>query len=305
MADIEINLDDDKEDKTVKKPEEKADDVIVETDKEPAKPELKVEDAVAELKKRLQEEENARKDAEKRAREAERTATVAKAEVEDANLHLVTGAVETLKRDLSILKSNYKAALAAGNYEEAAEAQEKMNMTSNKLSRLEEGKIQLEKKPKTEVPPAKSDADAVETFAARLSPKSAEWIRKHPECVTDFSKNQVMIGAHTMAMGKRIPVDTPEYFEFIENALGYSSTPKSEPSGDSEGLQQSSGGRQAASGAAPAAAPVSRTASSNGSTRPNVVRLSEAEREIADSMGMTYQEYARNKQALQKAGKIN
>jgi phage I-like protein len=54
---------------------------------------------------------------------------------------------------------------------------------------------------------------------------------------------------------------------------------------------------------APPSAPVSRSGSAPGS-RPNVVRLSNAEREMANMMGMTDMEYAKNKQALQKEGKL-
>jgi hypothetical protein len=279
--------------------------VVVEEKEAPKEPEIKVDDAISELKKRLKDAEDARLAAERKAREAENKAAKAQNEAEESNKFLVTGAIETLKRDASILKANYKAALASGNYEEAAEIQEKMNLNSNRLQKLEEGKIELEKRPKVEVKPEPKGGDVVEEFASRLSPMSAQWIRNHPECVTDYSKNQIMIGAHTMALGKNIKADTPEYFEFIENALGYAGESRSAPETTSEPLQKSTGGRQAAPAAAPAAAPVSRAASTNGTNRPNVVRLSEAERDIADSLGMTYQEYAKNKLALQKAGKIN
>ena len=301
MSDIEINLDEQKE---VKKPSAAVDEIIVEevADNKPSG--LKVEDAIAELKNRLETEQKARKDAEKRAYDAERSVSVAKNEVADSNMHLISGAIETIKRDMSILKGNYKSALSSGNYEDAANIQEQMHTASNRLTRLEDGKQELEKRPKVEFNNPKSD-DVVGEFASRLSPRSAEWIRKHPECVTDTALNQVMIGAHTMALGKRIPVDSPEYFSFIENAIGVGGDSENNFSNDSESTQKSSGGRQVSTNTSPASAPVSRTASFNGSTRPNVVRLSEAEREIADSMGMTYQDYGRNKLALQKSGKIN
>ena len=55
-----------------------------------------------------------------------------------------------------------------------------------------------------------------------------------------------------------------------------------------------------AKAAAPAAAPVSRGSSG----RENVVRLTAAEREMAELMGMKPEEYARNKIALKKEGKL-
>ena len=56
--------------------------------------------------------------------------------------------------------------------------------------------------------------------------------------------------------------------------------------------------------AAPAAAPVSRSGTASG-TRPNVVRLSSEEREMASMMGMSPEDYARNKIALKREGKLH
>lgn len=291
MSDVEIELED-------KKSEDKKPDIeiVEEAPKEaPKEPEIKLDDAIAELKSRLEEEQKARREAEQRAREFQNVATTARSEVEETNLHLINSAIDTLKRDASILKSNYTSALASNNYEKAAEIQEQMSLNATKLMKLEDGKVELEKKPKIE--PVKYN-DPVEEFATRLSPQSGKWIRQHPEYVTDPRLNQQMIGAHSLAMGKGIVADTPEYFQFIENVLDISTKAKEEPS---ESLQAPSGGRSTA----PPPAPVSKMASTNGSSRPNVVRLSEAEREIADMMGMTYQEYAKNKLDLQKSGKLN
>ena len=54
----------------------------------------------------------------------------------------------------------------------------------------------------------------------------------------------------------------------------------------------------------PPSAPVSRSSAGPG-TRPNTVRLTSQEREMASMMGMTVEEYAKNKLALQKEGKLN
>lgn len=291
MSDVEIELED-------KKPVDAKPDIEVVEEppkKEAKEPEIKLDDAIAELKSRLEEEQRARREAEQRAREFQNVATTARSEVEETNLHLINSAIDSLKRDAAILKSNYTSALASNNYEKAAEIQEQMSLNSTKLMRLEDGKVELEKKPKVEAP---RYSDPVEEFASRLSPDSARWVRQHPEYVTDPRLNRQMVSAHTLAVSKGIQADTPEYFQYIENVLDISSKPREE---SSEPVQAASGGRSTA----PPPAPVSKMASTNGSSRPNVVRLSEAEREIADMMGMTYQEYARNKLDLQKSGKLN
>lgn len=297
MSDIEVVLPDE-DFKEVEK------DVVVEVEvdkKEPKKAQVKVDDALAELKERLENVEKARQDAERRARELESVALTAKNEVNDTNLHLLNNAIDTVKRDVSILKNNYRHALASGDYAEAAEIQEQMSQNASKLLRLEEGKSEMEKMPRQEVPSPAQVADPVEAFASRLSYASAQWIRAHPECVTNPNMNQMMIGAHNLAKGKGYQEDTREYFDFIENTLGFSNNDSPVPRTRSEDNQMPSGGRQAA----PIAAPVSRAASSSGSSNPNVVRLNAAERETADAMGMSYQEYAKNKRELQRLGKLN
>jgi hypothetical protein len=297
MSDMEIEVTE-----TEEKPIDKEPEVVVETAKEPLEqdngPAIKVEDAIAELRSRLEEEQKIRREAEKRAREFESISVKAQSEVHDTNLHLLTSAIDSIKRDTTILKANYRAALSSGNYEEAAEIQEQMSTNATKLMRLEDGKAELEKQPKPEIREVPRSADPVDEFVSRLSPASARWVKAHPECVTNPGLNEMMIAAHTIAMRKNIPVDTPEYFRYIEDTLGYT---QEAPKEVSEPVQAPSGGRQAA----PSPAPVSRAASTTGASRPNVVRLSEAEREIADMLGMDYKEYAKNKIDLQKAGRLN
>ena len=65
-------------------------------------------------------------------------------------------------------------------------------------------------------------------------------------------------------------------------------------------LPESTSGRRAS---APPAAPVSRSGTGTGG-RPNVVTLTRAEQEAARDMGMTPKEYAQNKVALIKSGRM-
>ena len=60
--------------------------------------------AIEKLRKKLKKEKQARKEAERRANQASAHVYKANVEVEDTNMHLVTNAMETLKRDNEILK---------------------------------------------------------------------------------------------------------------------------------------------------------------------------------------------------------
>lgn len=237
-------------------------------------------------------------EAEKAGRiEAEARAVRASGDVKDSNLHLVTNAIEMMKQSQGSLKTAYANALAEGDYEAAADSQFKMVENSTKLQTLEAGKQRLEA-----IPTPEPVADPVEALAQQLSGPAASWVRRHPEFARDPRQYQRMIGAHNLAIGNGMPADSAEYFEAVEKTLGVGggAAPASASDGDATAdAAKPTGGRQSS----PPEAPVTRA--SNGGTRTQVVRLSPQEREMAEFMGMTDEDYARNKLSLQKEGKMH
>lgn len=276
-------------------------------DKKPAvedkKDETDVEKGINDLKAQLERERQARIQAEQQAREAAEAASKASGDVHDTNIQLISSAIDTVKRENSMLKSRYRDAAAVGDADTMAEIQETMSMNAAKLMQLEAGKSQLEARPKPvyEMP---APSDPVEAFASQLSPRSAEFIRKNPDCVTDARKNKIMINAHSLALSKGIQADTDEYFNFIADAMDMPAPYRSRQAEPEEDSALSSASKATQSRGAPPAAPVSRSAPNNSGNRPNVVRLSKDEREMAQMMGMTNEEYAKNKLALEREGKL-
>lgn len=271
--------------------------ITVEVEDEPAveKAAIPPEDGIAELRRQLEEERTARQNAERAAYDAKREAHHARNNEDETNVQLVSNAIDTLRRDDEILKQNYQYAMQQGNFSAAADIQQEMSGNAAKLLQLSNGLEAMKARPKTPEP-RQAPSDPVEAFAAQLSPKSADWVRKHPEYVKDAKLNRKMIAAHELAMADGMPVDSDDYFAAIEETLKIkAATPQTETS--DEYAAKVTQRRDAA----PAAAPVSR----GGSTRTNVVRLSAAEREMADMMGMKPEDYAKNKMALQKEGKLN
>jgi chromosome segregation ATPase len=65
----------------------------------------------------------------------------------------------------------------------------------------------------------RAPADPVEAVAAQLSPKSAAWIRAHPDCVTDQKMNARMMAAHNLAIAEEVPLDSEEYFDRINAGI--------------------------------------------------------------------------------------
>ena len=147
--------------------------------------------------------------------QAQRAKQMSQKDVRDANLNMVTTAIETVRRETEILESNYANALSNQDYVGAAKIQTQMSTNAARLVQLETGKEAMEaeaKQPVKEIPRA---TDPVEALASQLSPASAAWVRAHPEFARDPRLTNRMIAAHNLAIsGDLIPLkaDSPEYF---------------------------------------------------------------------------------------------
>lgn len=268
----------------------------VEEEGEPETPEVvKPEEGVDELKRQLEAERARRMEAERRAQEAAENERLARNDKDDSDIQLVSNAIQTLNRDNEILKANYAQAMKNGDFARAAEINDEISEAKAQLLQLQNGLEAMKSKPKVQPQPPRS-ADPVEAFASQLTPRSADWVRSHPEFVRDPKLNRKMIAAHELAVADGYIPDTDGYFEAIEQTLKVS-PPKAQPEEDAYAAAAKVTQRR---DAAPAAAPVSR----GSSTRSNVVRLTADEREMAEAMGMKPEDYARNKMALQKEGKL-
>ena len=244
-------------------------------------------DGIADLKRQL--------DAERAMRmEAERRAHAATVDKEDTDIQLVRSAIDTLGRENELARQRLQYAMQTGNFADQVAIQDEISEYKAKLLQLQNGLDAMQSKPKA-APPQMVPADPVEAFAARLTPRSADWVRSHPEFVRDPAKNRKMIAAHELAVADGIVPDTDAYFESIEATLRIKPAAVQAEEDASATAAKVVQRRDAA----PAAAPVSRGQSSR-----NVVRLSAAEREMAEMMGMKPEEYARNKLALQNEGKM-
>jgi len=289
----------------VEKDEKLAEPELV-VEKEPeieAKPEIQPDEGIQDLKLKLEQERIARAEAEKQARMAREQVHHAHNEVHDSNLQLVRNAIETVKSTSEHLKRAYAEALSVGDYNKSAEIQEAMSINSARMMELERGRAAMENAPPPPPPQQQRAADPVEDLASQLSPKSGDWVRRNPQCVTDPRLYQKMVAAHNLAIADGYSPDSDDYFGFIEDTLKINrrQPPTREEIEADEPMSSASKPVQRRS--APPAAPVTRSGTANGQ-RPNVVRLSRAEAETARDLGMTEEEYARNKQLLQKEGRL-
>lgn len=272
------------------------------------------DEAIADLKSQI-EAANAEKDrlasqraeAERRAAESEQRATSAQEEIKSSEHQIIANALEVVERDIKMAKQNYAAAMASGNYEAVADAQEALSEAAAKRLQLSNAKIHLESQLPARMegrvadqqPRQPQQQDPVEAWAQTLSPRSAKWVREHREAVTDPTKARKLTAAHNAAVDlEGIEPDSDAYFAYIEQRMGYRQAEESEPAPAAHLAP-----RQART---IAAAPSS-SSSSGGQTRrsDNTVTLSPAERETARALGMTERDYAINKMALIREGKLS
>jgi len=246
------------------------------------------------LRENLERERQARIAAEARAQQHAEQAYRAQGEVQDSNLYLVNNAIETITQNAAQLRQNYAVAMQNQDFETAAEIQEAMGANSARLLQLEQGKQAMEAQERPAAPPPQY-ADPLEALTSQLSYRSAEWVRGHPEYASDPRLYKKMVAAHELAVADDLQPDTDDYFAAIESTLRIRTAIQGE-------LAESRPARRAP----PAAAPVTRSGNGTGA-RPNIVRLTAAEREAAADSGVTEKEYAQQKLRMQReqAGKLN
>jgi len=261
-------------------------------------PVISAEDGIKELRRRLEAEHQGRLEAEHYAKYAREQASKAYEEVGETQFHLVSNALDTVRRDGDILKSQLRDAMNIGDHDRAAEIQEAMSTNAIRLNQLELGKRDMETRPRQPAfnpppppPPQPAYQDPLEQIAGAVSPRSASWIRANKDSLGNERALREMFRAHESAVDHGYAPDSDAYFQFVENRMGISES-RQQPA--SAPVQRK---------ASPPAAPVSRSGNGTGS-RPNVVRLSSEQQEMAKNLGMTNAEYAAQVVALRKEGKL-
>lgn len=231
---VEIKLDDDpKVEKRAEAPEEPQVD-------EREQQLIEIKRQYEEQKRRAEAERNARQQAEQYAYEQSQKAQYAQYDAEGNRLQTYINAIEATEQAANNAEKAYADAMAAGDYAAAGRAQRAMASAEAHLLRLNrekeqaeyavesmrtEGRVQAPQRPSFE--PQHGPADPVEAMAARLTPKSAAWLRAHPEAANKVEK---LTAAHTAAVQlEGLEPETPEYFRYVEEKIGISQPAQNKP----------------------------------------------------------------------------
>lgn len=253
------------------------------------------EEGINELKKKLENEKRAREEAERRAYDAQKNAQRASLDAKKADLQSVESALEIIKSREGALKRAYAEAHASGDADRVAEIVQEMAVNEENRKELNRGqkelKRQLDAAERQPVQPvAPPSGDLVEQIAQSVSPKSAAWLRDTKEYLKDERSIRKMFRAHEDAIEDGLEPDSDAYFSYIEGRLGVKKQAE-----EAESPLSSASAPAPRRSAPPPAAPVSRQPSSS-----NVMRLTRAEIDTARDLGLTPEEYAKNKSLLIK-----
>lgn len=235
-----------------------------------------------------------------------RRAQAAEQEVHSVRKDQVGTIIDSLTKDKEAARRDYKLAMEAGDFDKAADAQDRLSLANARIVEAERGKMALESEPAANGRSLAQPvyADEVEKVARSMtSQRSADWIRAHPEHVVNGAVSQEALRAHSAAIGEAIEPDTDEYFSFLERRLGTRRAPQQE--------------RQTApreSARTSTSAPVSRDPIQSSGERPGVIKLTGDEVKAAmetiaplypnESRQQILQRYARNKQDLIAEGRM-
>jgi len=264
----------------------------------------KDEDGIQLLKQQLEEKRREAEEIRRQKVQAEQFAQQAQQQVknyqyqaQDNQLVAFTNAFASFERDAEMLERDYANTLAEGDYAKAAKLQRHMAQVESKLIQLSQGREALQEKLTYELqmleqqrrqPQPRMQQENLDPIEAKIqevpSPKAQAWLRSHRDALEDPVKTARMTAAHWDAVADNVPLDSPEYFAFIENRVY-----------DAEPVRSSV--QQPRSRQAMAAAPVSRTNSAQTfrSGQTVTMTLTPAERQSARDMDMSDEEYLEGK----------
>lgn len=259
--------------------------------------------ALNQLRHQLDAERLARYQAEQNALAASQAAQKATSKKADTEVQMVKSAIKTLKRDNKMLRDAYQQALQVGDANEASKINEKMMELKGNLRDLEKGYSPLKKEARQAkettrivpqpVAPPQSSHSQLDQIINSVTPRSAAWLKSNRDAIQDQRTINKMFRAHEDAVEDGIEPDSDAYFRFIEGRLGMGQQQQSDS-------PYSHAAKASERSVSPPAAPV------NGSynSRPGTVTLTRAEADMAASLGMTPKQYAEEKIALQKEGRL-
>jgi hypothetical protein len=194
-----------------------------------------------EERKAREEDRRAREAAEGRARQstadadaARRDAEVARTEGAEGQRIAIKNAIAAKKQTLDSLENELAISMEAGDFKKVSAAQRRMSEEAAELKNLEAGMVALgdegdstrsgrveRQTQETKTETRQKTGDPFEDYIGQFSAPIQDWLRRHPECVTNRTKNSQVIAANNEAVDKGYRPETEAWWAYIERKMGY------------------------------------------------------------------------------------
>lgn len=184
----------------------------------------------------------------------------AQGDVVSSQLDTVLSGIAAAQAEAAAAEQAYVAAAEAGDFPAQARAQRAMAGAESRIQRLAEAKDDLEDAVKRRPAPGDQQrqqpsqqrqqppADPIERFTQGMSARSAAFIKKNPQTVTDPKMNARMLAAHNLALADDVEVDSDEYFRRIEDGIKPAQQQQQRPTPSGDGRRPSSAAAPASGG---------------------------------------------------------
>ena len=175
-------------------------------------------------------------EAQRRATEEIRQSREAAATSRRSQVDTARGAIEAMISEadaaMKEAKAAYQRAFEAGDSAAVADAQERMIQINGSrqenlrrrdaLPSEEQLKTEEEQITQPKDPSKMTNQEKFEAYVTQFNPASQNWLRKHPECVTDTRLNRKILRLHQEATEDHgMEPESEDYFAFIDGKMGY------------------------------------------------------------------------------------
>jgi hypothetical protein len=188
-----------------------------------------VDQGIADLQRQLDAERQRATQAEQRATQAQQEAGQFKSQAEQNQYTAISRALEAANAAAETAENKYASAMEAGDYKAAAKAQAEIARVVNQQTQLEAGKTQMEamrNDPRYRQPQTPQvDPNSFEGRISNATPRTQQWLRAHPDAITDPEKNAEVLLAHQRAIKAGYAPDSDGYFTYVEQNAGYTAKP--------------------------------------------------------------------------------
>jgi hypothetical protein len=251
---------------------------------------LSPDDAVAELKRQLDDATAAKVRAETAAAAAHGEVNKFKTEAENAQYTAISRAIETAQGLIEASEARILTARESGDFKAEMAAQREHGQAIARLSGLEAGKGQMDAmraspayQQQRQAPPPQQNA--FENHISTMSEPTKQWLRAHPDAVSNPTMANRVASAHYAALAAGKTTDTPDYFSFVEQHAGYRQAPA-----------------QQQRIANPSAAPSGQARAPNGAKVRESLTMTPRMRQLAKEAGVSETEWAKSYLAGLKDG---